>query len=443
MNRLSANFFMLFVLLVSACQKPSNLGLNILPENDLLNVVYSDSTTLITHTVLDDSLNTKNAPSALLGSYNDPIFGKVAASFYTQVNLKNTNNNFGSASDLVCDSIVLSLVYKSIYGGTEQQTVRVYELIQALSQDTNYYSYSNAGDYSLLTDIGTKTFVPNVTDSVIVDGKKLNPQLRIQMNNSLGQNFLAESGTANIASNTTFKNFFKGIYVKTSNGSQSLRKGAVLNFSLSDLQSGITVYYRNTNTLDTGKFELLFSGEATNIHFNHIDHDYSGAAQIQSQLSASDSVQTNSIYVQGLAGVKAKIYMPFLNQYKKSGAIAINKAELVLKVDVDASVDAYPVYDVPVRLFVEAVDSTGGFYLLPDIYLEGESFFGGIYDAANNVYKFNIARHVQDLMNGKKDYGFFIVPVSGGFNANRVVIGGGGSTGPLQMKLNLVYTKLY
>ena len=108
MIRLSANFFVpaagvLFFL--GSCQKPDKLGLDIQPESDLLNAVYSDTTTLITHTVLDDSLSTKGASASLLGSYNDPFFGKVSASFYTQVNITTTNINFGSPANLVCDSV--------------------------------------------------------------------------------------------------------------------------------------------------------------------------------------------------------------------------------------------------------------------------------------------------------------------------------------------------
>ena len=55
------------------------------PAGDKLNVVYIDTCTLVAYTVKDDSIRTDNTVYNLLGSNNDPVFGKNTASFYSQV----------------------------------------------------------------------------------------------------------------------------------------------------------------------------------------------------------------------------------------------------------------------------------------------------------------------------------------------------------------------
>ncbi|MBL7883437.1 MAG: hypothetical protein JNL69_05175, partial [Bacteroidia bacterium] len=45
-------------ILVSSCNKESQLGLDVQPEGDLLNVLWSDTTTIYTRTVREDSLRT-------------------------------------------------------------------------------------------------------------------------------------------------------------------------------------------------------------------------------------------------------------------------------------------------------------------------------------------------------------------------------------------------
>jgi len=108
---------------ITSCDESSVVGLDVQPVNDLLNVDYQDSTTLVTKTVSVDSLRTDETllitANALLGTYLDPVFGKTFASLYTQLRLPTNNPLFGT--NPLIDSVILSLVYDPAYFGKKQR----------------------------------------------------------------------------------------------------------------------------------------------------------------------------------------------------------------------------------------------------------------------------------------------------------------------------------
>jgi hypothetical protein len=85
--RLSATFLLAILLITSCKKKDSTLGTNVLDPNSLLNSAQIDTFSLTTFTVVDDSVITDNPAYSVLGSYNDPKFGTMNASFYTQIRL--------------------------------------------------------------------------------------------------------------------------------------------------------------------------------------------------------------------------------------------------------------------------------------------------------------------------------------------------------------------
>ncbi|MES2395113.1 MAG: hypothetical protein V4549_03885, partial [Bacteroidota bacterium] len=124
-----------------------------------------------------------------------------------------------------------------------------------------------------------------------------------------------------------------------------------------------------------------------------------------------------------------------------AGAIAINKAELVIKVDV-TSTYMLDTFAAPTKLVLFGINDDGTNYVLPDAN-EGDNYFGGTYNSTTHEYRFNIARYIQQVLTGKiKNNGLHLLAGSGAINANRVVIGGGGSSSLYRMKLNIGYTKL-
>jgi hypothetical protein len=434
----SANFFLAAVLasaLLTSCKKDNSVGLDFI--DDQLGVLYDDSKTITTHTVPDDSLSTSLRSSTLLGTLDDPYFGKTTASVYSQFLLSSVSPIFPSGS--VCDSVVISLVYKGFYGTLEPQRFMVHQLTSDLYKDTVYYSIDSA--LYNPAPLGDQVITPNPFDSLFISGDSVAPQLRIRLSNSFGNSILNASAN-DLATNDNFKQFFKGLHITSvSTGRNGRSSGNILYFNWAHPQTKITLYYRNSfgthGNQGASSYSLIINSGA--VSFNNFSHDYSSNPEIVSQLSTNDTIQSLRTYIQSLSGLKTKIYFPNLQSLTANGPIAVNKAELIIKADPSTiDNDLQP----PTRLALVYLDSLGNQLLLTD-FVEGDAYFGGTWDAVKKEYRFNLARHVQRLLTGDiKDYGLVLLATGSAVNGNRVVIGGGSSMSQNKMKLKITYTKL-
>jgi len=446
---IGANFFLIIAASVSislmSCDKSSVIGLDVQPVNDLLNVNYQDTTTLITKTIRIDSLRTDEdliyTADALIGYYQDPVFGKTTASLYTQLRLPTISPVFGPSQGI--DSAILCLVYDPAYYGKMQrvaQKISVYELSDDILIANSYFSNNTLNTKP--SDLANYTFIPQPSQSVTINNELLEPQLRIPLDPAFAQTILDQTTTPNLASNAAFQTFMKGLYITTENTSTLANaEGNILHFKMADAQSRLTLYYHNASG-DSLKYDLSLGSVA---RFSHFTHDYLSSsidANLAAQLSLTPPAQNDVVFIQGLAGVKTKIEMPYLMNGVKSAPLSVNKAELVIKVDVSSTyqLDTFP---APSKLVLFGINDDGTDYVLPD-YAEGSNYFGGTYNSTTHEYRFNIGRYIQQVLIGKlKNNGLHLLPLSGAINANRVVIGGGGSGSLYQMKLNIAYTKLH
>jgi len=465
---LSRNFgttFFLFSTLilsifVTSCNKESQLGLDVQPEGDLLNVLWSDTATIYTRTVREDSLRTDETlllvGDVLLGKYNDPIFGLSSASFYTQIRIPASNPDFGR--NAIADSTVLVLVYDNtyIYGDTsniQSQNINVYRMSSGISQSENYYSNNTVP--TIQSDLANnKSFKPHITssDSVMVNGVKERAQLRIPMDVQFGQTIINNQTSGVLSSGDNFQNFLKGFYITTENtNGLASGEGNIFKVKITDPKSRLCVYYHYTGkTIVTTanpvqqdsviwtQYDMPMNNVA---RFSTFKHDYSSAnTSLASQLSSSPAAQNTTVFVQPMAGVKTKVTLPYLMNWIDEGAIAINKAELLIRVDSTLSqLNKYEA--LPNLLLFQINDDGTNNVLMPD-FAEGTTYFGGSYNSGIYDYRFNIARYIQQILTGvKKNNGFYIIAQNGGVTANRIVIGGGNSP-DFQMKLKLTYTKL-
>src|SRR5882762_3776514 len=108
--RLSA--LTLYLLIVfSSCKKNSFIGKDILPSTDDVGAVFTDTFSLITNTIRDDSVLSSSTINNLAGTLFDPLFGKSYAAFFSEFLLPTNDINFGSPDTLFIDSLVLTLGY--------------------------------------------------------------------------------------------------------------------------------------------------------------------------------------------------------------------------------------------------------------------------------------------------------------------------------------------
>lgn len=454
---IGAKFFLILLIsgILSSCNESSVVGLDVQPAGDLLHVGYQDTTSLVTHSVKVDSIESDqivlSGGNGLLGKYIDPIFGSCYAGIYTRVRLATNNPPFGNTP--ICDSIVLSLDYSGKFYGKKDmkpQTINVFELSDEISSSVGHYSNQTVayGTHDLTEAAGGYTFTPRMfaaTDSIsLLYGEKEKAKLRVRLEKAFGQTILNNQSTGVLANNDAFQAFLKGIYITTQNTTGlSTNEGNILYFSMAS--SKITVYYHNPSTGFGKKWMKSYDFALSNTQrFMHYEHDYSTGidANLSAQLNGTAPANNATVFVQSLGGIKTKIETPYLLHWNDSGAVAINKAQLVIKVDTTALYQK-DTFAVPDKLVVFGINDDNTSYILSDMN-EGDNYYGGSYDATNHQYVFNLARYFQQVLSGAhKNNGLYLVAGNGAMYANRVVLGGGTSGGPFQMKLNITYTKLH
>ncbi len=421
-----------------SCKKEDNfIGSEL--QNEDINVSQLSNFTINTYTQEADSLKADELSVSTLGSMNDAELGKTESSFFTQLRLPVENVDFtsgGSLSDIVLDSIVLTLEYFDHYGSLDAQTFEVYEITDNMDIDSTYYNgttFTNAG--TNLVESGKGTLTPNPNNKVFNGTDTVPAQLRVKLNNSFGQAIINESGNTTLSDNTSFAQFLKGIEVKVNNPGQATGSGAILLFNLISANSNVTLYYRNTVTSDTLSFNLLMNTNCARVNLN--THDYTGT-MVAPQLSDS-TLGSSEVYVQGLKGLKTQIELTDIMNLKDSNII-INKAVLTMPVNTSGSSTFEPVEQL---LIVRNED--GLKYLIPDQTqfsgLAGLQNVGGAYNEDDEQYEFIITRYVNAVLKG-------IIPnntltletISAMVTPNRSVLYGSGSL-VAQPQLIITYTK--
>ena len=94
--------------LLTGCTKPeTDIGLGLQPASELLDAVTVDTVTVRMVTVLEDSLQTDELSTGLIGSLRIPGLSSFNASLATQLRLSATDVNFGD--NAVADSMHLLL----------------------------------------------------------------------------------------------------------------------------------------------------------------------------------------------------------------------------------------------------------------------------------------------------------------------------------------------
>lgn len=377
---LSATFLMTLFILASCKKKESTLGNDILDPNSLLNSTQVDTFQLTTFTIAEDSLISDNPAYAVLGSYNDPKFGKVNASFYTQVVLSGLNPNFGDLSSITVDSLVLGLEYVDYYGELSPQTVEVYQLTEKLHIDSTYYSFQHKAHSSTnLVVPGFETFTPKPNGETIIGEDTVDAQLRIRLNNALASQLINESasGGTNYSSTENFKDYFKGLYVKVNNPIQSSGKGGVFYFNLNAPLSKMTIYY--TQDGENKTFDFLINSECAD--FNHVDIDNTGKP-VQNVINDTVSGQTE-FYAQAFKS-RAVVAIPGLKNLPKKAVI--HKAELILPIQYQTGTKYLPSDELSVSVRINNL-------------LSGIGVFG-FYDNFTKSYTVDCRNYVQALVSG-------------------------------------------
>ncbi len=436
----------LMLLAFFSCRKSTFIGDELIPDGDFLNSERSDTFTIITQVLQDDSAVTNRNLFYSLGSINEgeqfDQFGKTFAHIYTQVNLPTNNLFLGDGA--IADSAVLILDYAGLYGdSTAKHSVSVYKLIDDLNINQNYYSDTRL--HYLPIAIGRKDdFIPNLKDSIQGYSFKYAPSLRIRLSDWFADELINQNDTIKFINDTTFTNFLKGLYIETDTAELSQ---SIMLFNMSSFISGITLYYKNA-TADSLSVSFPFNGPIIN-SYTHNFEGSQASASLTNPVEEEDSI----IYLQGFTGLKTYIQIPYLENLE---GVSINKAELTFTVinEPESGLFALP----PRLLFIESDTLLKNKYTFIDYGLEyywsvvdqfiSSYDYGGALDTLTEIsgqqqstYKFNLTRHFQEIIDGDiENNGFQLIVFPGYRIPNSVILGGSGSI--YEPKLSITYTHI-
>ncbi len=428
----------LVVLTLINCKKEDNFIGSELQKEDL-GVNQLTNFNIITYTTKADSLRADELSTATLGSMNDPDVGKTESSFYTQLRLPVDNVDFagnGSLSDIVLDSVVLTLEYSDYYGSLDAQSFEVLELTEDMYIDSAYYNgKSFTSNPTNLVVPGSRSQVPNPNAASLSGTDSVRAQLRLKLDNSFGQKIIDESGNNTLSDNDNFLQFLKGIEVKVNNPGQATNQGAILLLDLISLNSAVTLHYRDTAEKDTLSFDLLMNTNCARVNKNV--HDYSGTL-VANQL-ADSTLGSDKVYVQGLEGLKTEVNLTDVMRLKDSNII-INKAVLKIPVDNTAGNDFDPIE----QILIIRNENDLKYLLLDQTMFSGQAGLdnvGGQWNEDDNQYEFTITRYLNNLLNGNfPNNRLTLETISAMVTPNRTVFYGHNSVVKKPM-LTITYTK--
>jgi hypothetical protein len=106
-------------LVVLSCEKDfKNIGVDLV-DNDIFSALIETSE-IVAYSVNVEKTQTNDLGTYLLGVQNDNVFGKIEASFVSQIALPETNPDYGK--NAVIDSVIVDIPYTATLDGTQTST---------------------------------------------------------------------------------------------------------------------------------------------------------------------------------------------------------------------------------------------------------------------------------------------------------------------------------
>jgi hypothetical protein len=427
------------------CGDPSPIGTGVL-DGERLNIQYTDTLGLSAKTIDADPLTSYrfnlDIRDRILGQLDDPLTGVTGTELYARLRLSSAEPEFEGA---VIDSVILVLAYDSLgfYGdrGVTQE-VEVYQLADMFPDVDTL-----ASDVQLPVGnlIGSKTLIPSFNDSILITSYiddtliSLSPQLRIPLDNNIGQQILDNPDL--LTDDTTFAKFFPGVVLKsTPSGSATFG----LNMSRSQNSGGLNsvkLYY-NIGDTTKGIYNLLFSNDIS----SYIFHERAGypLADFIEDEQFGDSI----LVVQGLSGVNTSVAFDDLSSVS---ADVINYAELICFINDDTGVD--PDNYFPRNVVTSKVTEDGTFLSTNDFSVAISSgrlndlYGGNPQDTVVNgvplqFIKVNVTGHIKEVLDDPSIEPRIVFSVASNVQipGRTVFYGPGHSLYP--MKLRIIFTDI-
>jgi len=317
MNKSIFTFFACIIILAS-CNQESTVGAELLGNEtinvsvDTINVTAVSSYDIppVTHrnsALFDDQ-------TYLLGSLDDPFFGKTKATLYLTPELFQ-GVNFPEMRAL--DSVVLSLPIDTlgVYGDTlEMHTIEVKQLVEPFLVDDEMDLMG-----SVTRSINPRQTVPYINPNIGLDSVvQASPQIRIPLDGG-GTLWTQIWKDTSLQSNEALLEEIKGFEISSSGAENSMFG---INLANASSQSYLQWYYT-----DTTQTKNLFIMNVGAFRHNCIEHDRSGS------FVDGDIGNTNSEnnYLQAMGGV--------ITEYDLADVLSVDQENLINSAELEIFAD--------------------------------------------------------------------------------------------------------
>lgn len=427
------------LIFLTSCKRDQEFDLAQKSSSSGIGVIYTDTITVETSTILNnDSLVTNRPTRLLFGAYSDVETGVTNAETFFRLYPKVDNVDYTGAT---VDSAFLYIDYDYAYGDTMQtQTVSAHELTSQIVEDVTYTSNNNTVTIDA-TEAGNASFAarPNV----------LNHLIKIELTNTFATDLLNKADDKN---SVDFQTAFYGLVLKANGNSGSVISGMPTIMGNITTQTKLVVYYKINGTNASSDF-IVYVGAPS---YNKFSVDRSATA-LAGLINKGDeipsSLTNNQTYIQNGVGLFTKINFPYLNDFSKykDSAVIINKANLIIY-SKSGSINGYPL--VPQCQLYE-LNTNNTFALRNSEYAKvqatGAPQSGVGYDVySNNLevinngkYVFDITSYIQALIYKKiTTNGIALYPTNNSSLVNRSVLNSQQSSSTDKIQLQIYYTLL-
>ena len=415
-------FGLVFFMLLSGCEsKPDYIGSDLLPSGDNFTVSFDSMEVVYGYTKLGDSLVGSNKNVQLLGSIIDPLFGFSKAEYVTQIEATSNSGSFGPNPKI--DSVILTLQYEKFQGEDNlSQQIRVYEFMEFIRKDTNYYTNQDITDLYRQPELGNGWMSKDDT------------LIRIPITEETFINKFLQAEDSILSSAEYIQELMYGLYIT---GDDVATEGGIATIN-ADAEGTMLEFYYANDTVDSISQNYTISRQRCQ-QFNLFSHDYTGypIGEFLIDTSRNDSL----LFIQSMAGVYPKIRFPEFPRWIDSMPVAINEAKLIFPV-VDSSLTQQKSENLPSKVVMYLQEPSGRYNFVYDQVVSPESF-GGDYQDFSNSYNFTIKVHLQSFAAGDVDNLEMIIRIANGDEVvSRGVLYGWSEDFMKRTRLEITYTRL-
>ncbi|MBN1951256.1 MAG: DUF4270 family protein [Bacteroidales bacterium] len=398
-------------LLFNCEEKPLEAGLDILPSDELIDVIV-DTFGVELYTITDEAVYTRSIGISPLGSVNDSVTGILQTEFITDF-IYSDDISFLDADreDVILLDLKIYLSFLDSYGDSMDVDFDVYELTEPMP-DYGYSDYTmfdhmydheplNVSEpYKLRDD--TSVYVMDIADDFAE---------RLIAANWYGDSTLYVSDYQR-----NFKDYFKGMYFATE--SRASEGGGII--MVDHYHSSMVLRTLEYNS-DSAKWDTLanvfYLGnpeseiDTGGVHLNLYHTENSPNVET---VNNNFSKLYKRAYINALAGPQVLVRIPELERLREEyeGEISVNFAHLIIPFEEATFLRDTARYRAPANLGLH--DSLTNEPILDDEL--AVDHLGGKLDSTEFQYRFNIGNHVHTyLRSSESSYSnsFYLFAASG------------------------------